>query len=167
MALRKITIPGQNVPIQIGGAVNPDWYDKFKFLELLGPLSDQDYTALLAQIAATYSPIRRQFGGASGTTGSTYTFVLGDAGTVVPFNNASALTATIPHTSSVAWTAGDQIDLVSNGAGKPTLAGAANVLILSLNSNKSIAFPYGMGTLLYAGSGGGTDFWWLSGTLIA
>ena len=24
---RKVTIPGQNVPIQIGGAVNPDWYE--------------------------------------------------------------------------------------------------------------------------------------------
>ena len=36
---RKVTIPGQNVPIQIGGAINPDWYEKLKFLETLQPLS--------------------------------------------------------------------------------------------------------------------------------
>lgn len=40
MAVRKITIPGQNVPIQIGNSINPDWYGKLKFLEQLGPLSD-------------------------------------------------------------------------------------------------------------------------------
>jgi hypothetical protein len=37
---RKVTIPGQNVPVQIGNAVNPDWYEKFKFLETLSPLTD-------------------------------------------------------------------------------------------------------------------------------
>lgn len=40
MAVRKITIPGQNVPIQVGNSVNPDWYEKLKFLETLSPLTD-------------------------------------------------------------------------------------------------------------------------------
>ena len=48
---RKVTIPGQNVPIQIGGAINPDWYEKLKFLETLQPLSDVDFAAIDAAIA--------------------------------------------------------------------------------------------------------------------
>lgn len=41
---RKVTIPGQNVPIQINGAINPDWYLVLKFLETLQPLSDAAIT---------------------------------------------------------------------------------------------------------------------------
>ena len=48
---RKVTIPGQNVPIQIGNAVNPDWYDKFKFVETLQPLTAADFDAIDAAIA--------------------------------------------------------------------------------------------------------------------
>lgn len=39
--MTKITIPGQNEPISLGGGpVNPNWYQKLKFLEQLQPLSD-------------------------------------------------------------------------------------------------------------------------------
>lgn len=40
MAVRKITIPGPDVLIQTANGINPDWYEKLKFLEILGPLSD-------------------------------------------------------------------------------------------------------------------------------
>lgn len=41
MAPRKVSIPGQNVPISLGGGpVNPDWYLVLKYLETLSPLSD-------------------------------------------------------------------------------------------------------------------------------
>ena len=37
----KVTIPAQSEPISIGGGpVNPVWYDKFKYLERLQPLSE-------------------------------------------------------------------------------------------------------------------------------
>ena len=37
----KITIPAQSEPLSIGGGpVNPNWYQKLKFLEQLQPLSD-------------------------------------------------------------------------------------------------------------------------------
>lgn len=39
--MTKAYIPGQNVPISIGGTpVDPVWYDFFKFIETLQPLSD-------------------------------------------------------------------------------------------------------------------------------
>lgn len=40
MAPRKVSIPGQGVPIQVGNAINPDWYLVLKYLETLSPLSD-------------------------------------------------------------------------------------------------------------------------------
>ena len=75
---RKVTIPGQNVPIQIGNAINPDWYLVLKFLETLQPLSDVDFAAIDAAIAAK-SDITRTI---NPQTGTSYTFVLSDAGII-------------------------------------------------------------------------------------
>ncbi len=160
MAVRKITIPGQNVPIQVGNSVNPDWYDKFKFLELLGPLSDQDYTALLAQLATIYSPTLRSV---NAQTGTTYTLVLTDNGKYLTFTNASAITATVPPNSSVALPVGTQIDWKQGGAGKLTWAQGSGVTINSYLSNKSAAGQHAGGTLLKVA----TDTWDLVGTLTA
>lgn len=161
MAVRKITIPGQNVPIQINGVVNPDWYEKFKFLELLGPLSDQDYTALLAQIATIYSPILRSI---NDQTGTSYTFVLGDAGQYCRFTNGSAVTVTVPPNSSVAFEAGTQIDVIQGGAGKVTFAQGSGVTINSLAGYKALAGRYAGGTLIQTDT---IDTWDLVGNLIA
>lgn len=161
MAVRQITIPGQNVPLQINGYVNPDWYEKFKFLELLNPLSDQDYTALLAQIAAIYSPITRAI---NDQTGTTYTFVLTDSGKYCRFTNGSATTVTVPPHSSVAFAAGAQIDLIQGGAGKVTLAQGSGVTINSYLSNKALAGRYAGGTLIQTAT---LDTWDLVGNLTA
>jgi hypothetical protein len=68
-------------------------------------------------------------------TGTTYTFVLNDANnTVVEFNNASAITATIPLNSSVAFPTGSQIQLLQTGAGQVNVAVTAGV---TLNVNPS------------------------------
>ena len=68
-------------------------------------------------------------------TGTTYTFVLTDASnTVVEFNNASAITATIPLNSSVAYPTGSQIQLLQTGAGQVSVAVTAGV---TLNVNPS------------------------------
>lgn len=161
MAVRKITIPGQNVPIQIGNAVNPDWYEKLKFLELLGPLSDQDYTALLAQIASIYSPILRT---PNDQTGTSYTFVLSDAGKYCRFTNGGAVTVTVPPNSSVAFEAGTQIDVIQGGAGKVTFAPGSGVTINSYTSYKALAGQYAGGTLIQTDT---IDTWDLVGNLIA
>lgn len=161
MVVRKITIPGQNVPIQIGSAVNPDWYEKLKFLELLGPLSDQDYTALLAQIASIYSPILRI---PNDQTGTSYTFVLSDAGKYCRFTNGGAVTVTVPPNSSVAFEAGTQIDVIQGGAGKVTFAQGSGVTINSYTSYKALAGQYAGGTLIQTDT---IDTWDLVGNLIA
>jgi len=156
---RKVTIPGQNVPIQIGGAVNPDWYEKLKFLETLQPLSDVDFAAIDAAIALK-SNITRSVNQIAGTS---YTFVAGDAGNVCQFYSGSPVTATVPPNSSVAFPFGTQIDLVQTGAGKVTLAQGSGVTIVSIASYKSLSAQYAAATLLKLD----TDAWLLAGSLIA
>lgn len=159
MAVRQITIPGQNVPIQIGNTINPDWYDKLKFLELLNPLSDQDFTAINAAIALKSDTTRTL----NSQTGTTYTFVLTDSGKICEFANASAVTVTVPPNSSVAFPVGTQIEVTQTGAGKVTLAQGSGVTITSLASFKSIGGQYASATLYKRA----TDTWQLSGSLIA
>jgi hypothetical protein len=64
-------------------------------------------------------------------TGTTYTFVLGDAGDIVTSSNASAVTMTIPPNSSVAYPIGSSITIISIGAGLTTIDEGAGVLITS------------------------------------
>ena len=67
--MRKVTVPGQNVPIvSAGGVVNPDWYPVFKFLEGLQPLSD-----IVFPSDDTKSNVLRAI---NEQTGTSYTFVL-------------------------------------------------------------------------------------------
>lgn len=156
---RKVTIPGQNVPIQIGNAINPDWYLVLKFLETLQPLSDVDFAAIDAAIALK-SNITRTI---NPQTGTSYTFVLSDAGIICEFSNSSPVTVTVPPNSSVAFPVGTQIEVTQTGAGKTTLAQGSGVLITSLASYKSIAGQYASATLYKRA----TDTWQLSGSLIA
>ncbi len=160
MAVRKIIIPGQNVPIQIGNAVNPDWYEKLKFLELLGPLSDIDNSSILAAIALKSDTLRT----INDQTGTTYTFAVSDSGAYCRFTNGSAITATIPPHSSVAFEAGTQIDLLQGGAGKLTIAAGSGVTINSVLSNKSLSARYAGATLIQTDT---IDTWDLVGSLIA
>jgi len=62
-------------------------------------------------------------------TGTTYTFVLTDHGKLVTFNNASAITATVPPNSSVAYPVGAKIDLLAKGAGQLTVAAGTGVTV--------------------------------------
>ena len=158
MAVRKITIPGQNVPLSIGGGpVNPDWYLVLKYLETLQPLSDVDFAAIDAAIALK-SNITRSINQISGAT---YTFVAGDAGGVCQFYSGSAVTATVPPNSSVPFSFGTQIDVIQTGAGKVTLAQGSGVTIVSVTSYKSLSAQYAAATLLKVD----TDVWLLAGSL--
>ena len=61
-------------------------------------------------------------------TGTTYTFVAGDADKLVTTSNASAVTVTIPPS---VFTAGQQFDVQSIGVGLTTFAAGAGVTITS------------------------------------
>lgn len=62
-------------------------------------------------------------------TGTTYTFVLTDAGKTVTSNNASAVTFTIPPQASVAWANNTTLTVRNLGAGVVTIAGGAGVTV--------------------------------------
>ena len=55
-------------------------------------------------------------------TGTIYTFVLADKDKMVELSNASAITASIPTNSSVAYPVGTQINIIQTGAGQVTIA---------------------------------------------
>ena len=95
-------------------------------------------------------------------TGTSYTFVIGDAGNVVTFSNAAAVTVTIPQNSSVAFPIGTQIDGWQAGAGQVTFGGTG-VTIVSTESNKKLSKQNAGYTLVKAA----TDMWWLGGGLTA
>lgn len=94
-------------------------------------------------------------------TGTTYTFVLADAGAVVTASNASAQTYTIPPNSSVAFPVNTQIDLLALGAGKVSFAPGAGVTLYPA-TNRSLA-QY-TGGMLYKVA---TDTWLLTGAVVA
>ncbi len=113
-----------------------------------------------ADIFAWASPKTRSV---NAQTGTSYTFVIGDAGKLCTFTNAAAVTVTVPPNSSVAFPVNTQIDLGQLGAGKVTNAQGSGVTINSLNGNKALAGQYAGATLIKTG----TDTWWLVGSLIA
>ena len=70
-------------------------------------------------------------------TGTTYTTVLSDNGSLVTLANASAIGVTIPPYSSVAYPIGAQISLTQYGAGQVTISGGAGVTIVSTGATPS------------------------------
>lgn len=96
-------------------------------------------------------------------SGTTYTFVLTDAGKVVTGSNAGATTYTVPTNASVAFSVGQQIVISQVGAGKITLAAAGGVTINSVSSNLSLSAQYAGATLLKTA----TNTWLLIGSLAA
>ena len=71
-------------------------------------------------------------------TGTTYTFALTDANnTVVSLSNASAITATVPPNSSVAFPVGAILQFFQGGAGQVTIAAGSGVTITSIGATAS------------------------------
>jgi hypothetical protein len=70
-------------------------------------------------------------------TGTSYTTVLSDNGSLVTLANASAIGVTIPPYSSVAYPIGAQISLTQYGAGQVTISGGAGVTIVSTGATAS------------------------------
>jgi hypothetical protein len=94
-------------------------------------------------------------------TGTTYTFVLADAGKFVSSSNGSAQTFTVPPNSSVAYAVGTQIIVQNIGSANCTLAQGSGVTINSKDSNKEIDGQFAAATLIKTA----TDVWSLIGAL--
>ena len=96
-------------------------------------------------------------------TGTTYTFVIGDAYKLVTFSNAGAIAVTVPPNSSVAFEIGTRIDCMQLGAGQVTFTADSGVTIDSRGDLLSIAAQGGGATLVKIA----TNTWWLTGYLDA
>ncbi len=94
-------------------------------------------------------------------TGTTYTFVLSDAGKLVTSSNGSAQTFTVPPNSSVAFPVGTQIMVQNVGSANCTLAQGSGVTINSKDSNKEIDGQYASAALIKTA----TDVWTAIGAL--
>jgi hypothetical protein len=96
-------------------------------------------------------------------TGTTYTLVLTDAQQLVTLSNAGSITATIPPNSSVAFTIGDQVNLMQLGAGQVTVAAGAGVTVSSQGTKLKLNGQYATATAVKVA----TDSWVLVGNLVA
>ena len=96
-------------------------------------------------------------------TGTTYTLVLTDAQKLVTLSNAASITATIPPNSSVAFTIGDQVNLMQLGAGQVTVAAGAGVTVSSQGTKLKLNGQYATATAVKVA----TDSWVLIGNLAA
>jgi hypothetical protein len=94
-------------------------------------------------------------------TGTTYTFVLADAGKLVTSSNGSDQTLTVPPNSSVAYATGTQIIVQNIGSANATLAEGSGVTINSKDDNKEIDGQFAAATLIKTA----TDAWSLIGAL--
>lgn len=83
-----------------------------------------------ASVAARFTNLETiPFGTASTQSGTTYTLVLTDAGKMIEFTNAAAVTITIPLNSSVAFAVGTVIEFVQASTGTLTIVGAGGVTL--------------------------------------
>ena len=96
-------------------------------------------------------------------TGTTYTLALTDSGKFVTLSNASAITATIPPNSSVAFPIGTQVNLMQLGAGQVTVAAGVGVTLRSAGSLVKTSAQYAVATALKIAS----DEWVLLGNTAA
>jgi len=95
-------------------------------------------------------------------TGVTYTLVLTDAQKLVTLSNAGSITATIPPNSSVAFTIGDQVNLMQLGAGQVTVAAGSGVTV-NPTAKLKLNGQYAAGTLVKVD----TNSWVLIGNTVA
>lgn len=154
-------MPGQNVGLDVGQSqVNPAWYGYlsglkklYDYVKLLQPLSD------LPAHDDTKSNVIRSI---NWQAGAAYTIELTDAGNIIAFTSASAVSVSIPLNSSIAFPSGTQIDLIQIGAGKVTFGGSG-ITINSIAGYKSLAAPHAWCSLLKVA----TNTWQLGGTLSA
>lgn len=100
-------------------------------------------------------------------TGTTYTFVLGDANNeLITASNASAQTYSIPTNANVAFPIGSQINIIQIGAGQVTINAVTSGTTTVLSNGATAASPklrvqYSSATLIKVA----TDTWYVIGDL--
>jgi hypothetical protein len=102
--------------------------------------------------------------GINGQTGTTYTFVLDDAGKFITASNASAITVTIPPSGDVAYPVGTQLNIIQKGAGQVTFAQGSGVTINSTGATATapkLRVRYSSATAVYEGS----NIWYVVGDI--
>ena len=116
-----------------------------------------------SESATVRSPLNNTKYQINAQVGTTYSFVIGDKGKLVTFNNAAAITATVEPDATTNYPIGTIIRVAQDGAGKLTIAAGAGVTINSLAGNKAMAGQYSDGTLVKEAA----NTWYLFGILIA
>ncbi|WP_395660828.1 hypothetical protein [Aestuariivirga sp.] len=119
--------------------------------------ADSSQIATTAQVYDTVTSVPE-----NAQTGTAYTLALSDAGKLVSFNNAAAITLTIPTNAIVALPIGTRIDLLQYGAGQVTVGGAG-VTIRSFGARLKLAGQYSGATLWKRSA----DEWVLIGDITA
>ena len=102
--------------------------------------------------------------GINAQTGTTYTFVLGDAGKFITASNASPITVTIPPSGDVAYPVGSQLNIVQKGDGQVTFAQGSGVTINSTGATATapkLRVKYSSATAVYEGS----NVWYVVGDI--
>jgi hypothetical protein len=100
-------------------------------------------------------------------TGTTYTFILGDANNeLITASNAAAQTYSIPTNASVAFPIGAQINIIQIGAGQVTINAVTSGTTTVLSTGATAATPkcrvqYSVATCIKAG----TDLWYVTGDI--
>jgi hypothetical protein len=94
-------------------------------------------------------------------SGTTYTLALVDAGTVIEFSNAGAVTLTVPANATIAFPVGSLVGLLQYGAGQITVAPAGGVTLRAPGALLHTAAQYSAIWLRKRA----TDEWVLSGDL--
>jgi len=91
--------------------------------------------------------------GLNDQTGTSYTFVLLDAGKTVTSNNASAVTFSIPTNASVAYEDGTGITIINKGAGTVTIDPNAAQELFTTTNVGTLALTTGQGvTIIWDGT---------------
>jgi hypothetical protein len=97
-------------------------------------------------------------------TGTTYTLVLADNGKFITSSNTSAITVTIPPSTSVAYATGAQVNIIQKGAGQVTISQGSGVTIRSTGATATapkLRAQYSSATCIYEGS----DIWYVVGDI--
>jgi|GEM_PF-5138386 len=108
-------------------AVSGDYSaDQIDYDNLVSGLSASDVKAALDELAAIKTDKKLSLNEQSGTS---YTFVLGDAEGYVRFDNAAAISVTVPNNSSAAYDIGTVITARQVGAGQVVIVADSGVTI--------------------------------------
>ncbi len=99
-------------------------------------------------------------------TGTPYTLTASDNGKVVTLDNASAITLTLPQTSTETIVQGFQCVLIAKGAGQVTVVKEGSDTILSKGSDLKLSAQGSVATVIKT-TAGSPNAWFLGGDLAA